>query len=120
MTLFEKIQLLLLSVLLSVLANLLYRFLNRRNLKKALSQELSLLAENLEGSIINNDATECRPSVEHLITNYGIFYKDKVMASNFRKILGIYTFLRNGGYEKEPSRRENDLQTIKRIRYKLR
>ena len=120
MTFFEKMLIVAISAATSVLANFLYRYLDRRNLKNALFSELALLAENLEAAIINNDATECRPSIENLITNYALFCKDKVMVSNFRKILGIYTFLRNGDYEEEPSRKEGDLQTVTRIRDELR
>ena len=120
MTLYEKISIVIISALISLLANILYRYLDRRHLKKALFSEFSLLAENLEAAIINNDTTECRPSVENLISNYVIFCKDKFMARNFRKVLGIYTFLHNGGYDRDPSRKEKDLQVIKLVRDELR
>jgi hypothetical protein len=120
MTTFEKVAIVIISAFMSVLANLLYRYLDRRHLKKALRSELSLLAENLEAAIINNNTAECRPSVENLISNYVIFHKDKIMVANFRKVLGIYTFLHNGGYDEDPSRKEHDLQVIQHVRDKLR
>lgn len=117
MTVFEKAGLILFGVVMSVIVNFMFRYLDRRKLKTALSRELSFLVENLEAAIINNNATECRPSIENLTRNYVVFCKDEAMADNFRIIHSIYTFLSNGGYEEDPSstRKETDLQTVRHI-----
>jgi len=120
MTFFEKLLIVIISMSLSVLANLLYRLLDEYRHKKALFEELKILAENIESAIINNDASLCRPSIENLMANYVIFCKDKVMQESFRQILGFYSFLINGGYAKEPSRKERDLLTVSKIRDQLR
>ena len=120
MTVPEKAGLILFGVVMSVIINFMFRYLDRCELKTALSRELSFLVENLEVAIINNNATECRPSIENLTRNYTVFCKDEAMTDGFRKIHSIYTFLSNGGYEKDPSRKENDLQTVRHIRGRLR
>jgi len=120
MTFFEKLLIVIISMSLSVLANLLYRLLDEYRHKKALFEELKILAENIESAIINNDASLCRPSIENLMANYVIFCKDKVMQESFRQILGFYSFLINGGYAiHPPSRKGRDLHTVSRIRGRL-
>ena len=122
MTFVEKLLIVILSVLMSILANLLYRFMNDNRTKLLLRKEFDLLLNNLEASICNRekDAVLCKASMENFIKNFLIVQRDKELYHDFMRIVDIYNYHRAGGYLKDNERLEKDLEDIRNMKEKKR
>jgi len=119
MTFIEKLQLVVISVLLGILANIIILIIKDKRIKKNVliraNNNIGLFARNLETSIINDDKELPKNNYLNLLCDYSVISNNKKLKEKFEFVSGIYTFLTNGGYDTLKNRRETDLNEIKKF-----
>jgi hypothetical protein len=117
----EKFEVILVSVFLSFLLNILLSrltsWIDERSRKKRFKDNMLLLFSKLPAAIISNSilTSDIDTIINQLLLDYSLITSNKKLLEDFRIIYGFCTFLKNGGYETLPQRKDNDLSIIDKI-----